>query len=117
MRDEFYKNGCKTLNLAYGTFRAYWDMVVNPFTAKWETLQGIYPWTLENGMVTVIHLRNTTNEVQTVGVAVPYAGGTYVPDRFDLQPYQTIAVDVKKLKVSKQPDHQGHLIPSDATRG
>ena len=41
----------------------------------------------------------------------------YIPDGFDLQPYQTIAVDIKKLRDSKQPDGQGHLIPSDATQG
>ena len=82
-----------------------------------EALEGAYPWTLENGTTTVLHLKNTTKEIQTVGVIIRYPGGTYVPDGFDLQPYQTIAVDIKKLRDSKQPDGQGHLIPSDATQG
>ena len=37
MRDQFYKNGCKTLNVPYDTYRAYWDTIVNPFTAKWSS--------------------------------------------------------------------------------
>jgi hypothetical protein len=82
-----------------------------------EKLESVYPWTLENGMATVLHLKNTTKEAQTVGVLIRYDGGTYIPDGFDLQPYQTIAVDIKKLRDSKQPDGQGHLIPSNATHG
>ncbi len=82
-----------------------------------EALEGGYPWTLENGTTTVLHLKNTTKDIQTVGVIIRYAGGTYIPDGFDLQPYQTIAVDIKKLRDSKQPDGQGRLIPSDATQG
>ena len=33
MRDEFYKDGCKTIDKkqGYGTFQAFWDTVANPF--------------------------------------------------------------------------------------
>jgi hypothetical protein len=82
-----------------------------------ETMESIYPWTLENGTATVLHLKNTTNGTVEAGVLIHFAGGTYQPDGFELQPYQTIALDIQKLKDSKKPDVLGHLIPSDATHG
>ena len=36
MRDQFIKNGCRTLGVSYGTFQAYWDTLANPFTADWS---------------------------------------------------------------------------------
>jgi hypothetical protein len=82
-----------------------------------ETMESIYPWTLENGTATVLHLKNTTNETQEAGVLISFAGGTYNPDKFELQPYQTIALDIQKLKDTKKPDVLGHLFPSGATHG
>jgi len=38
MRDAFQKAGCKNvLGLSYGTFEAYWDTTINPFTADWAS--------------------------------------------------------------------------------
>jgi hypothetical protein len=82
-----------------------------------EGMESSYPWTLENGTATVLHLKNTTKETQKVGVLIRYAGGTYDPGGYDLQPYQTLAVDIQKLKDSKKPDALGHLLPQEATRG
>jgi len=36
MRDKFYNGGCKNFNDgSYGTYRAYWETVINPFSADW----------------------------------------------------------------------------------
>lgn len=38
MREAFYKGGCKSIKgFAYGTFAAYWDTTINPFTADWSS--------------------------------------------------------------------------------
>lgn len=37
LRDKFYKGNCKGFNNgSYGTVEAYWDTVINPFTADWS---------------------------------------------------------------------------------
>jgi hypothetical protein len=67
-----------------------------------EMMESIYPWTLENGTATVLHLKNTTNGTVKAAVLIRFAGGTYQPDGFELQPYQTIALDIQKLKDSSR---------------
>src|SRR5579864_1336322 len=82
-----------------------------------EMMESIYPWTLENGTATVLHLKNTTNGTVKAAVLIRFAGGTYQPDGFEFQPYQTIALDIQQLKDSKKPDALGRVLPSDATHG
>jgi hypothetical protein len=93
------------------------EMPVKDPDAMNEMLESIYPWTVENGTLTVLHLKNTTDKTVEAGVLISFAGGTYTPDSLVLQPYQTIAVDIQKLKDTKKPDVQGHLFPSGATHG
>ena len=86
-----------------------------------EQLQSIYPWTLKDGANTVLHLKNTTDQT-AVGLLLFdfYDHGifkTYNPDRIVLQPYQTIAIDIQKLKDSKKPDVRGELFPADVMSG
>ena len=80
-------------------------------------MESIYPWTVENGTLTVLHLKNTTNKTVEAGVLIRFDGGIYDPDKFELQPYQTIDLDIKRLKDSKKPDVLGHVFPSSATHG
>ena len=39
------------------------------------------------------------------------------PDRIGLEPYQTVAIDIQKLKDSKKRDVRGHVFPERAMRG
>jgi hypothetical protein len=64
-----------------------------------------------------LHLKNTTNGTVKAAVLIHFADGTYQPDGFELQPHQSIALDIQKLKDSRKPDVLGHVLPSDATRG
>ncbi len=80
-------------------------------------MESIYPWTVENGTLTVLHLKNTANKTLEAGVLIRFDGGVYHPDKFELQPYETIALDIQKLKDSKKPDVLGHIFPSSATHG
>lgn len=77
----------------------------------------IYPWTVEKGTLTVLHLKNTTNKTVAAGVLIRFDGGVYNPDKFELQPYQTIDLDIQKLKDSKKPDVLGHVFPASAAHG
>jgi hypothetical protein len=80
-------------------------------------IESIYPWTVENGTLTVLHLKNTTNKTVAAGVLIRFDNGVYNPDKFELQPYQTIDLDIQKLKDSKKPDVLGHVFPASATHG
>ena len=82
-----------------------------------ETLSGVYPWTVEGGSDTTLHLKNTTNQPVTALVLITYPGGTYQPSAKRLEPYQTVAIDVQQLKDSQKPDVAGHVFPPEADQG
>jgi hypothetical protein len=82
-----------------------------------ELMESTYPWTVENGRLTVLHLKNATNKAVEAGVLILFDGGVYNPDKFELQPYQSIDLDIQKVKASKKPDVLGHVFPANATHG
>jgi hypothetical protein len=82
-----------------------------------EWPQGLYPWTLADGVMTSLHLKNVTDKSQIADMAVFFSGGTYVPKAIKLAPYQTMAIDIRKLKDSHTPDERGQAIPADVTHG
>ncbi len=82
-----------------------------------EMMEGGYPWTLEKGTNTVLHLKNTTDKSVVGLVVFTFPGGTYNPDRIQLEPYQTVAIDIQKLKDSKKRDVRKQLFPADAVHG
>jgi hypothetical protein len=86
-----------------------------------EMTDGIYPWTLEDGNNTVLHLKNTTNQpVNGLLLFDYYDNGivkTYDYPEIVLEPYQTVAIDIQKLKDSRKPDLRGQLFPGDVTHG
>jgi len=82
-----------------------------------ETMMGVYPWSLENGARTVLHLKNATGQTVHAWTAVGFDGGTYNLHELSFQPYQTIAIDIQALKDSKKPDARGKSFPSEATHG
>jgi hypothetical protein len=82
-----------------------------------EWPQGVYPWTLENGVATTLHLKNFTDKRQLAQVEIRFAGGSYNPQMLVLAPHQTMAIDVRKLRDSKTPDERGQVIPAHVTHG
>ena len=80
-------------------------------------IEGIYPWTLENGTRTVLHLKNRTGNSLRVQSTISFPGGTYNLPKLSLEPYQTIAVDIQDLKDSKRPDARGMRFPAEAMHG
>ncbi len=82
-----------------------------------EWPQGVYPWSLENGSATTLHLKNYTDKRQVAEVEIRYAGGSYEPKQLVLAPHETMAIDIRTLKDSKTPDEHGNTIPADITHG
>jgi hypothetical protein len=79
--------------------------------------ESIYPWSLENGTKTVLHLKNTTDKNAHAFATISYSGDIYNVPLVTLQPYQTIAIDIQALKESKKKDIRGQVLPSDVTHG
>jgi len=81
-------------------------------------IESIYPWTIENGTDTVLHLKNTTDKnVNASGVLMFSDGRTYNLSRIALEPHQSIAIDMRKLKDSKQPDLLKQPFPAEEGHG
>jgi hypothetical protein len=81
-------------------------------------VESAYPWTTENGTNTVLHLKNTTE--LSVNAFVVFAfpnGGGYSPPRIVLEPHQSIAIDIQKLKDTKIPDMLNQIFPVDEGHG
>jgi hypothetical protein len=77
-----------------------------------QTVESAYPWTTENGTNTVLHLKNTTEQsVNAYVVFIFPDGGGYSPPRIVLEPHQSIAVDIQKLKHTKTPDMLNQIFP------
>lgn len=78
---------------------------------------GSYPWRLDNGYSTVLHLKNTTEKEVEAAVQVRYDGGSYNPELVKLAPYQTVAVDIRLLKDDQQEDIRGAVMPKEVESG
>ncbi len=78
---------------------------------------GGYPWRLDNGYTTVVHLKNTLDKEVTAVVQLRYEGGSYNPDRIKLAAYQTVAIDIRKLRDAQQKDIRGGVMPKDIENG
>jgi len=78
---------------------------------------GGYPWRLDNGYTTVVHLKNTLDKEVTALVQLRYEGGSYNPNRIKLAPYQTVAIDIRKLRDAQQKDIRGGVMPTNVESG
>jgi hypothetical protein len=83
-----------------------------------QAIESAYPWTIEGGMNTVLHLKNTTGDTVHADLLFDFPDGkNYNPDPLVLQPYQSVAFDIQKLKESGKLDAQGRAFPADARHG
>jgi len=78
---------------------------------------GSYPWRLDNGYTTVVHLKNTLDKEVTALVQLRYEGGTYNPDRIKLAPYETLAIDIRRLRDAQEKDIRGEVMAADVETG
>jgi hypothetical protein len=73
--------------------------------------------TLDEGFTTVLHLKNTIAKRAFALVQVRYTGGSYNLERLALQPFQTIAVDLRQLRDGQQADIRGDVMPKEVSSG
>jgi len=82
-----------------------------------EMMEGVYPWSTEDGTDTVFHLKNTTGKQVNALAFFNFSGGTYDLGGIRLAPHQTIGFDAKELKDLKIPGLGGQIFPPEATHG
>lgn len=81
-------------------------------------IESVYPWTIEKGTNTVLHLKNTTDRsVDALAVLEFPGGGSYNLPHMTLEPHQSLAIDFQKLKDSRKPDLLKQVFPADAEQG
>jgi hypothetical protein len=79
---------------------------------------GNYPFTLDNGATTVLHLKNTTGKPKQAIVQLNFPDGTtYAPELYELQANETIVIDIQKLKDENKPDIHKNTFPKNQAHG
>jgi hypothetical protein len=78
---------------------------------------GGYPWRLDGGHTTVLHLKNTLDKAVYAIVQVRYEGGSYNLERIKMAAYQTVAVDIKRLRDGQEADIRDGVMPVDVESG
>jgi len=71
-------------------------------------MEGGYPWTIEDGKNTTVYMKNITDKPVRAFATVAFPDGSfYNLPMVELQPYQTFAIDLRKLKDSGAVDSRG----------
>ena len=78
---------------------------------------GGYPWRIDEGRTTVIHLKNTIDKPVYALVQVRYEGGSYNLERIKIAAYQTVGVDIKQLRDAQEQDIRGGVMPAGVESG
>lgn len=76
-----------------------------------------YPWWIEDGSSTVIHLKNVTDQPRQYTLHLNHEGGVYSLGLKTLQPSENVTLDIRDLRERQVPDAQGHTLPLQASRG
>lgn len=82
-----------------------------------NSTSGSYPFRLDGGYNTVLHLKNLTDKKVRAIVQIRYEGGTYHPDQITLEPHQTLALDIKKLQSQQTIDIRSGVLPANVASG
>jgi len=64
------------------------DVPIKDPLAGMMRVSGVYPWRLDDGFTTVVHLKNTVNKRVHALVQIRYDGGTYNLERIPLAPFK-----------------------------
>jgi hypothetical protein len=78
---------------------------------------GGYPWRLDGGHNTVVHLKNTVDKPVHAIVQVRYDGSSYNLERIKMGAHQSVAVDIGQLRDAQQQDIREAVMPTDVESG
>ncbi len=78
---------------------------------------GGYPWFIKDTASTVVFIKNVTDQPQDFILSVVHSGGVWRMKPRLLDPRQTIAIDVKKIRDSQEGGMDGDVMPSEAASG
>ncbi len=93
------------------------DVPVKDPLAETLRVSGSYPWRLDEGYTTVVHLKNTIDKQVYALLQVRFEGGSYNIERIKMAAYQTVAVDIKQLRDAQQQDIRGTVMPKGVESG
>jgi len=93
------------------------DVPVKDPLAGMSRAGGSYPWRLDGGYTTVMHLKNTVKVEVSAIVQVRYADGNYNPELVRLAPFQTVAIDIGAFRNDGKKDVRGGVMPEDVEGG
>ncbi len=78
---------------------------------------GTNPWSLESDSSSVLYIKNTGAEKGAAVVNLWYPGGEYMIGVKNIEPGQTEAIDIRKLRDEQLSDVHGHRLPADLAAG
>jgi IPT/TIG domain/Bacterial Ig-like domain (group 2) len=78
---------------------------------------GANPWHLDNETESILFLTNMSGKDARIGFQVTADDIHYFLTNLKLDPHETRAIDLRKLRNAQQPDFQGNKIPADSTDG
>jgi hypothetical protein len=79
---------------------------------------GANPWHLDPDTESILFLTNESAQPAHIGFQITASGSpSYFLNKLLLNPYETRAIDIRKLRDAQQPDFRGNLIPAAATDG
>lgn len=78
---------------------------------------GKYPWNLNGGSSTVVYIKNVTDEQQSYYLYANYSGGFWIQGVKTIEPHQTVALDLRRVKEEQTRDEKDHTLPDNAMEG
>lgn len=93
------------------------DVPMKDPSIKMNRFSGSYPFNLEGGRQSVVHVRNTTGEKARFTVQLDFELVSYTLPIQILDPQQEAAIDIRQLRDSQTPDSIDRVIPKEVTSG
>ena len=79
---------------------------------------GANPWHLGSNTESIVFLTNASDQPAHIGFSVTASGSpTYYLTKLLLNPHETRAIDIRKLRDAQKPDFRKNLIPAGSTDG
>ena len=79
---------------------------------------GANPWHLDQDTESILFLTNASDQPAHIGFSVTASGSpTYYLTKLLLNPHETRAIDIRKLRDAQKPDFRKNLIPAGSTDG